>query len=159
VRLDRSNRAPCKFEQIAAESMDLCQPDLDRARVTVRTVIAVDLPRIMVDLLQIEQVLINLLRNAIEAITGSGALQGTVSIEAKVRDPDFIEVRVADSGPGFSPPLLENAFLPLSTTKAEGLGIGLPLCRTIVEAHGGKLWVDEAASGGAVRLTLPVAKS
>ena len=72
VRLDRSNRAPCQFERIIEETIELCQPDLDRMHVTVRTAVADDLPKILVDLLQIEQVLINLLRNAIEAIDESG---------------------------------------------------------------------------------------
>jgi two-component system sensor kinase FixL len=113
----------------------------------------------MVDLLQIEQVLINLLRNAIEAIGEGETLRGTVLIEAKVFDADFIEVRVVDSGPGFPSHLLESAFLPLSSDKAQGLGIGLPLCRSIVEAHGGKLWLDDAARGGAIHFTLPMAKA
>ena len=156
VRLDRSNRAPCRFEQIAEEALELCRPDLDRTRVTARTDIAADLPRIMVDLLQVEQVLINLLRNAIEAI---GNMRGSVLIAAKTFDAEFIEVRVLDTGPGFPPTLLESAFLPLSSSKAEGLGIGLPLCRSIVEAHGGKLWIDDGAQGGAVHFTLPIAKT
>jgi signal transduction histidine kinase len=159
VRLDRSNRAPCRFERIVEETIELCQPDLDRMDVTVRTSIAADLPRIMVDLLQIEQVLINLLRNAIEAIGEGESLRGTVLIDAKVFDADFVEVRVVDSGPGFPPQLVENAFLPLSSHKAEGLGIGLPLCRSIVEAHGGKLWLDDGSQGAAVHFTLPIAKT
>ena len=159
VRLDRSNRAPCKFERIVEEALELCQPDLDRMHVIGRTVIAPDLPRVMVDLLQVEQVLINLLRNAIEAIGESGNVRGTIVIEAKNFDADFIEVRVVDTGPGFPPQLLESAFLPLSSSKSEGLGIGLPLCRSIVEAHGGKLWLDDSSPGGAVHFTLPVAKT
>ena len=159
VRLDRSNRAPCAFVRIAQETIALCQPDLDRAHVTTRTEIAAGLPRVMVDLLQIEQVLINLVRNAVEAIAGSGSLNGSVLIEAKAPDAEFIEVRVTDSGPGFPPHFIESAFLPLSSSKAEGLGIGLPLCRSIVEAHGGKLWLDDGAQGGAVRFTLPAAKA
>jgi two-component system, LuxR family, sensor kinase FixL len=158
VRLDRSNRAPCRLEQIVQETIELCQPDLDRMHVTIRTAIA-DIPRIMVDLLQIEQVLINLLRNAVEAIGESESLRGHVLIEAKVLDADFVEVRVVDSGPGFPAQLPENAFLPLSSTKTEGLGIGLPLCRSIVEAHGGKLWLDDSPQGTAVHLTLPIAKT
>jgi signal transduction histidine kinase len=156
VRLDRSNRAPCRFEQIVEEALELCRPDLDRTHVTVRTDIAPDLPRIMIDLLQIEQVLINLLRNAIEAIGNS---RGSVLIAAKPFDAEFIEIRVVDTGPGFPPTLLESAFLPLSSSKAEGLGIGLPLCRSIVEAHGGKLWIDDGSKGGAVHFTLPIAKT
>jgi two-component system, LuxR family, sensor kinase FixL len=156
VRLDRSNRAPCRFEQIVDEALELCRPGLDRTRVTVRTEIAADLPRIMVDLLQVEQVLINLLRNATEAI---GNMRGSVLIAAKKFDAEFIEIRVADTGPGFPPALLESAFLPLSSSKAEGLGIGLPLCRSIVEAHGGKLWIEDGSQGGAVYFTLPIAKT
>jgi signal transduction histidine kinase len=159
VRLDRSNRAPCRFERIVEETIELCQPDLDRAHVTIRTDIAPDLPYVLVDLLQIEQVLINLVRNAIEAISDSGSLRGTVQIAAKVFDDEFVEVRVVDTGPGFPPVLLENAFLPLSSHKAEGLGIGLPLCRSIVEAHGGKLWLDENPEGAAIRFTLPIVKT
>jgi signal transduction histidine kinase len=160
VRLDRSNRAPCKIERIVQETLELCQPDLDRAHVTIRTAIATDLPRVMVDLLQIEQILINLLRNAIEAIGGSGNVRGgTVLIGAKVVNDEFLEVRVVDSGPGFPSHLLENAFVALSSSKAEGLGIGLPLCRSIVEAHGGKLWVDDSSQGAAIHFTLPIAKS
>jgi signal transduction histidine kinase len=156
VRLDRSNRAPCRTDQIVDEALELCRPDLDRTRVAVRTDIAADLPRIMVDLLQVEQVLINLLRNAIEAI---GNMRGSVLIAAKQFGAEFIEIRVVDTGPGFPPTLLESAFLPLSSSKAEGLGIGLPLCRSIVEAHGGKLWIDDGAQGGAVHFTLPIAKT
>jgi len=159
VRLDRSNRAPCRFERIVEETIELCQPDLDRAHVIVRTDIAADFPPVMVDLLQIEQVLINLMRNAIEAISDSGSVRGTVHIGARVFNDEFVEVRVVDTGPGFPPALLENAFLLLSSHKAEGLGIGLPLCRSIVEAHGGQLWLDDNPKGAAVCFTLPIAKN
>ncbi len=113
----------------------------------------------MVDLLQIEQVLSNLLRNAAEAIAESASQRGSVLIEAKPLGADFIEVRVVDSGPGFPPQSLESAFLPLASSKAGGLGIGLSLCKSIVEAHGGKLSLDAGAQGGAIRFTLPVAKA
>jgi two-component system sensor kinase FixL len=159
VRLDRSNREPCRIEQIVTETLELCQPDLDRTHVAARTAVSPDLPRVLVDLLQIEQVLINLVRNAAEAIGEGGGVRGWVSIEAKVLDADFVEVGVLDSGPGFPPQLLESAFLPLSSSKTEGLGIGLSLCRSIVEAHGGKLWLDRGAQGAAVRFTLPIAKA
>lgn len=157
VRLDRSNRTPCRFERVVKETIELCQPDLDRYHVSVRSAIAVDVPPIMIDLLQIEQVMINLLRNAIEAISESGRLRGSVLIEAKRTNTDFVEVRVADNGPGFPPRLLENAFLPLSSTKAEGLGVGLSLCRSIIEAHGGQIWLTSSTDGAAIRFTLPIA--
>ena len=124
-----------------------------------RTSLAADLPPVMVDLLQIEQVLINLVRNAIEAIGESGGLRGSVLIAAKALDADFVEVRVADTGPGFPPQLQQNAFLPLASTKAEGLGMGLSLCRSIVEAHGGQLSLEDGSQGAAIRFTLPIAKT
>jgi signal transduction histidine kinase len=157
VRLDRSNRAPCRFERVVKETIDLCQADLDRFQVSVRSTIAPDLPLVMIDLLQIEQVMINLLRNAIEAISESGRVRGSVVIETNRANMDFIEIGVADNGPGFPPGLIESAFLPLSSTKAEGLGVGLPLCRSIIEAHGGEIWLTSSTDGAAVRFTLPIA--
>ena len=156
VRLDRSSRTPCGLQQIVGETLALCQPDIDRIDAAVRVTLPSDLPPVMVDILQIEQVLLNLLRNSIQAI-GETKTSGTISIDAAVED-DFIEVAVRDSGLGFSPSLLENPFLPFSTTKPEGLGFGLPLCKSIVEAHGGTLWLDRCVQGAAVHFTLPVAK-
>ena len=156
VRLDRSSRAACRVEHIVKETIDLCQPDLDRIHVGARANLAPDLPPVMVDMLQIEQALLNLLRNAIEAI--GGAAGGSIAIEAKLAG-DFVEVAVRDSGPGFPPDLVANPFLPFTSTKAEGLGIGLALSRSIVEAHGGRLWLHADAPGGAVSLTLPVVKA
>jgi two-component system, LuxR family, sensor kinase FixL len=158
VRLDRSNRAPISFERIVKETIELCRPDLDRAGVTARFALAADLPPVMVDILQIEQVVLNLMRNSIEAISDSGSPRGSISIEARQADSEFVEVRVFDSGPGFSREYIESGFLPLSSSKAEGLGIGLPLCRSIVEAHGGRLWLDAGSRGASVRFTLPIAK-
>jgi signal transduction histidine kinase len=162
VRLDRSNRAPVPFDRIIKETLDLCRPDLERAGVAPRFALPPDLPPIMVDILQIEQVLLNLVRNSIEAIRDSGSHRGTVLIEAKRAggdaDREFVEIGVIDSGPGFSRDHIENGILPLSSSKADGLGIGLPLCKTIVEAHGGRLWLDAGSRGASVRFTLPVAK-
>jgi signal transduction histidine kinase len=144
---------------VVKETVELCQPDLDRFHVSVRSLIAADLPPVMIDLLQIEQVMINLLRNAIEAISGSSAVRGTVLIEARKVSADFVEVRVADNGPGFPPHFVDSAFLPLTSTKAEGLGVGLSLCRSIVEAHGGQIWLSSNTDGAAIRFTLPIANN
>jgi C4-dicarboxylate-specific signal transduction histidine kinase len=162
VRLDRSNRAPVPFDRIIKETLDLCWPDLERAGATLRSALPADLPPVMVDILQIEQVLLNLVRNSIEAIRDSGSTRGTILIEAKQADgsagSEFVEIEVTDSGPGFPRDYIENGILPLSSSKADGLGIGLPLCKTIVEAHGGRLWLDTRSRGASIRFTLPVAK-
>jgi two-component system sensor kinase FixL len=159
VRLDRSNRASFPFERIVKETIELCRPDLDRAGVTAQFGLAADLPPVTVDILQIEQVLLNLMRNSIEAIGESGIPNGSIMIGAKPADDEFIEVRVVDSGPGFLREQIESGFLALSSSKADGLGVGLPLCRSIVEAHGGRIWVDASLQGASVRFTLPVAKT
>jgi two-component system, LuxR family, sensor kinase FixL len=139
------------------ETIGLCRPDLDRAGVKVLQSVAAGLPPVMVDMLQIEQALLNLVRNSIDAI-GEGR-DGTIAIEAALNDADFIEISVSDSGPGFPPDRAANPFLPLSSTKNEGLGVGLSLSRSLVEAHGGRIWLDTDAPGAAMHFTLPVAQT
>jgi two-component system, LuxR family, sensor kinase FixL len=157
VRLDRSNRVDCGVDHIIGETIDLCRPDLEHLAVSVYPAIAADLPAVMVDILQIEQALFNLLRNSMEAISDVG--HGMISIEAVPAGAEFVEIRVRDTGPGFPPHLAANPFLPFSSTKKEGLGIGLPLCRSIIEAHGGRIWLSTNAPGAAVHFTLPVART
>src|SRR5271166_5082957 len=89
VRLDRSNRVMCSIERLVKEAIELCQPSLDRANVTARLRQSGNLPPVMVDMLQIEQVLVNLMRNSIEAIGDSGSTQGTIRIEAKPADREI----------------------------------------------------------------------
>ncbi len=152
-----SNVIACQVDRLIQETTDLCRPSLDRAGVTIRQSVAVGLPPVMADVLQVEQVLFNLIRNSIEAIGDVG--QGTISIEAGFADADFVEVRVRDSGPGFPPDRVANPFLPLSSTKKEGLGVGLSLSRSLIEAHGGRIWLGVNSPGAAVHFTLPVANS
>jgi two-component system, LuxR family, sensor kinase FixL len=155
VRLDRSNLIACRVDRIVRETVALCQPDLDRAGVKIQQSVAVGLPLVMVDVLQIEQALLNLIRNSIDAIREAG--QGTIAIEAALKDADFVVVNVRDSGPGFPPDRVANPFLPLSSTKQEGLGIGLSLCRSLIEANGGHIWLDANTPGASMHFTLPVA--
>jgi two-component system sensor kinase FixL len=156
VRLDRSNRTSFSLDRIVKQTIELCQPDLDRANIITRYRPIGELPLVMVDTLQIEQVLHNLVRNSVEAISNSGSRHGSILIESKPASNEFVEVRLLDSGPGFPREQIENGFLPLSSTKPEGLGIGLPLCKSIVEAHGGRLWLDQGPYGTSVHFTLPV---
>ena len=112
----------------------------------------------MVDRLQVEQVLINLIRNSVEAIEGSGSLGGGISIEAEPTGGGLVEICIMDTGPGFPRERIESGFLPLSSSKTDGLGLGLSLSRSIVEAHGGRLWLDAVAHGASIRFTLPIAQ-
>jgi len=102
---------------------------------------------VLVDKIQIQQVLINLMRNAIEAMGDSVSRVLTVSC---VPDDDgFLRVSVCDTGPGVAPEIAENLFRAFNSTKSSGLGLGLSICRTIVEANGGRIWMERAARGGA----------
>jgi two-component system sensor kinase FixL len=159
VRLDRSARAPCSVERIIKETVALCRPALDRSHIAVRWSVAPDLPLVMVDMLQIGQTLLNLMRNSIEAITEAEHHDGSIGIEAAPGGRGFVEIRVIDNGPGFPEGFTDHPFLPLASRKAEGLGIGLPLCRSIVESHGGRLWINRDAGAADIRFTLPVARA
>ncbi|HKR24903.1 MAG TPA: ATP-binding protein, partial [Allosphingosinicella sp.] len=108
---------------------------------------------IRADRIQIQQVLINLVRNAVEAMTGEAEREVVISTRL---DRNMVEVAVADTGAGIPPEHLASLFSEFMTTKRGGMGLGLPISRTIVEAHGGKLWAENRAEGGAVfRFTLP----
>jgi two-component system sensor kinase FixL len=112
-----------------------------------------DLPNAVVDRVQIQQVLLNLIRNAMEAMEGCEVRE--LSVGSIVEDGAVL-VSVADTGGGIAPEIEARLFQPFVTTKSAGMGIGLSVCRTIVEAHGGRIWVERNAAGGsAFRFTLP----
>ena len=141
------------------EALDLCQPELNRSGIRCQTNLEGNLPAVVVDRFQIEQVMHNLIRNAIEAMNEAGRSEGEITIEAKQSKSGYVELSVRDTGPGFPDKLLIDEFPPFGTTKAEGLGIGLSLSRTIVEAHGGQLSAGSDANGTIVQFTLPVETS
>jgi two-component system sensor kinase FixL len=125
--------------------------------VKLHTEFAPDLPLVAIDKVQIQQVMINLVRNAVEAMQESPRRDLTITT---ARDGgDFVSVRVADSGPGLAPDVAASLFQPFITTKEHGLGIGLSICRSIIDAHGGRLWMEPNDGGGAVfQFRLPVAE-
>lgn len=158
VRLGRSDMGAISLGRIAQEALDLVGPVLERGAITLDIQLDNSLPPVMADRIQIEQVLVNLLRNSAEAITGSGCPHKLISLQAFRTDEKRVEVRVCDSGPGF-PQEFCGAVPPLFTSsKADGLGVGLSLCRSIAEAHGGTLCVETDQRGAIVSFTLPLAE-
>ena len=103
---------------------------------------------VLADKVQIQQVLINLMRNAMEAMAGSD--RRDLTVRSALIDDDMVEVRVTDTGPGIAPEIASHLFQPFFTTKVHGMGVGLSICRTIVEAHEGRISVESKPDGGTV---------
>jgi two-component system sensor kinase FixL len=111
-------------------------------------------PKTRVDRIQIQQVVMNLVRNAMDAMTDHDRRE--LVLKSRVNEADEIEISVLDSGPGVSETFSKRLFTPFMTTKKDGTGLGLAICRSIVEAHGGKLWHEKSPLGGAAfKFTLP----
>jgi signal transduction histidine kinase len=141
------------------ETLNLCRVELDRNGITTRVEIDAELPPVMIDLLQVEQVMLNLLRNSAEAMSETDHLHRLITIRATIVAADQVAIEVRDGGPGFPAEYTGAAFPPLSSSKSEGLGVGLSLCRSIIESHGGELTIGGGSEGAVVRFTLPVAKT
>jgi len=157
VRLDQSGRALASIEHVVNECLELSRPHLERHNITARIALDGGLPAIRMDVLQIEQVLLNLVRNSIEAMSAAGN-GGAITVSARRSGDNSIEITVRDTGPGFPSAFVASGLPPLSSAKADGLGIGLSLSRSIVEAHGGDLRVSGGAQGASVSFTLPISR-
>jgi PAS domain S-box-containing protein len=132
------------------EVIELTQSEATKHGVSVQTELADGLPLIRGDRVELQQVILNLIFNAIEAMSGMGEGRRELLITTVRTDPGEVLVAVRDSGPGLEPASLESLFKAFYTTKSSGLGMGLSICRSIVEAHGGRLWASASVARGAV---------
>ena len=115
--------------------------------------------KVMANKIQIEQVLINLMRNSMEALEHAEIVEGRIVIQTRLLRYDMIELSVSDNGPGIDAAMADKIFDQFQTSKKAGMGIGLSLSRSIIEAHGGKLWVDKDHQNGALfAIELPVSE-
>jgi signal transduction histidine kinase len=135
----------------------LARSELQAHRVSLQTHLAGDIPLILGDRIQVQQVLLNLIMNAIEAMSGVGAGPRALWVSSGLGAATDVLIAVRDSGPGLDPQSLDRLFDAFYTTKPHGLGLGLAISRRIIEAHGGRLWATAHAPHGAVfQFTVPI---
>jgi PAS domain S-box-containing protein len=136
----------------------LVRADAEARQVKLDVDVPADLP-VQGDRVHLQQVLLNLILNGMDALNGAGVENRRVSVTARLEGGRAVEIAVGDGGPGIPADLLPRIFEPFFTTKPNGMGVGLAISRTIIEAHGGRIWVETKHGGGtAFRFTLPVAE-
>lgn len=153
-------KTSCKVNNLIRETVSLIKHDLVASKAKVDFDFDKNIPFIFIDKIQIQQVLLNLMQNAIEAMQvhhHHHKKDRRIHIQTKSTNADTIEVTLNDTGPGFSREIVNKAFTPFFTTKAHGRGMGLAICRSIVEAHGGQFTINPNTNhNGWIRFSLPI---
>ncbi|CAN5432739.1 hypothetical protein BH10PSE12_BH10PSE12_32300 [soil metagenome] len=147
IRRGEADRQPESLRTLLSEGMALAFIGTSSRSVDLDMIIDPSIDKVLVNRVQLQQVLVNLIRNAVEAMEGRPVQN--LRLSAAPLPDGRIEIVVADSGPGIDSDMARRLFTPFSTTKAKGLGVGLSISQTIVEAHGGRIWVTPSQLGGA----------
>jgi C4-dicarboxylate-specific signal transduction histidine kinase len=159
VRAREPRRGAHEMATIAATVLELLRLEAERLQLRIDLTLTADLPAVYADRVMVEQVLLNLVKNAIEAMREVPAARRELRIEGRVNLDGEVEVRVCDRGHGLSAADQDQLFSPFFTTKTDGLGIGLAICRSIIEYHEGRLFFEPRDGGGSVfGFTLPRAE-
>jgi signal transduction histidine kinase len=160
VSTGTTQRESVDIDQLIRDVIDLLEWGLRNSQVKIEFNHCGHDCRVLVDKVQIEQVILNLVRNSLEAIQNAGTREGRVVLKTHRMqgNGNMVEVTVSDNGPGIDVGMTGKLFNPFHTSKVAGMGMGLSISRSIIEAHGGKIWVDEVHSDGAVLgFNLPLA--
>ena len=157
IRFGKTERSLFAVVPMLQQVVAISRAEIDRRHISIEVSAPADLPPVSADRVQIEQVVNNLVRNAIEALVSAGRGDGRIVIEAKRDSAQTISVSVRDNGPGLDPDLIDQPITAFATTKLDGLGLGLSLSRSIVEAHGGRLEIGSDQRGTTATFTLQVA--
>ncbi|AXS79346.1 PAS domain S-box protein [Dechloromonas sp. HYN0024] len=157
VKKGDPNRQPIALEELVDETRAFADIDAQRTGTQIVVDLPENLPKIVVDRIMIEQVLLNLFKNGIEAMSDVPVERRQLTLQAHRLDERLLEITVADHGHGLDEADCEKIFAPFYTTKAEGMGIGLAICRSIIEFHQGRLWVEPRREGGSIfHFTVPI---
>jgi two-component system sensor kinase FixL len=155
VQPNMGDASEVEIHDLLREVLGLCKPELDHAGVKLSTSFTDELPRTLGDPIQIQQVVVNLIQNALQAMAVQNVETPSLEIHT-TQIADMLQISVLDRGPGFRTDEIDDIFEPFNTTKPDGLGIGLSICRSIIENHGGRIWAENLPDGGAsVSFTLP----
>jgi signal transduction histidine kinase len=155
MRSNGRSRISLDIKDLIGEAVALARGDLQKHRIVVHTEADAQLPQVMGDRIQLQQVLLNLITNAIDSMAGEDGPR-VLSVKSEVQDTGGVMVSVADTGTGIGAQDVSRIFNPLFTTKSDGMGMGLSICRSIVEGHDGRLWAAPNRPRGAVfQFSLP----
>ncbi|MFY9721836.1 MAG: ATP-binding protein [Azonexus sp.] len=159
VRKSEPKRAPCALGEVVEDCVGFVEAEARKLHVTLETRIP-GLPSVLADRLMLEQVLLNLIRNGMEAMAATPQAQRVLRVSA-VRNDGEVVISITDNGCGIAPEVREKLFTAFFTTKPEGMGVGLSICRSIIEFHRGRLWVENnslspTGSGTIFHFTLPL---
>ncbi|WP_273703637.1 ATP-binding protein [Candidatus Accumulibacter vicinus] len=158
VRKSEPKLAPCDLAEAIDDSIGFIEGAAKSRGVRIVREIQGMRPELLADQVMIEQVLLNLMRNGIEAMAEASADRRRLTVKLSQRE-NQMEIRVIDHGPGIPPEIEEKLFTPLFSTKADGMGMGLNICRSIIEFHHGRLWVESNPEGGSIFvMTLPIGR-
>ncbi|CAB3801751.1 Adaptive-response sensory-kinase SasA [Pararobbsia alpina] len=156
TKRDAPQKMPLELNDVVNEVVALVQSEVLNHRVALRLELVSDLPALFGDRVQLQQVLINLVMNGIQAMADIGDGPRELLIESHRDDAGYVVVAVQDSGTGINPENADRLFEPFFTTKSNGMGMGLSICRSIIEAHGGQLWASNNTGPGATfQFSLP----
>jgi signal transduction histidine kinase len=146
---DVRTRTPLDVNDLIVEALALARDDLQKHRILLRTEPKEQLPQVIGDRIQLQQVLLNLITNAIDSMAAKDEPR-VLSVKSDVHAGGGVKVSVADTGSGLGSQDIDRIFEPLFTTKSDGMGMGLSICRSIIEAHDGRIWVAPNKPRGSV---------
>jgi two-component system sensor kinase FixL len=149
VRYDDSGREPVQMKTVIDEIRPLLQLDAKANNIRLEIEVAGDLPDLVADRIQVQQVILNLVRNGIDAMSDIEPAERAIRLECRADTPDRVLVAVTDHGTGVPEESAARMFQAFYTTKAAGMGMGLAISRSIIEGHGGRLWYENNPGGGA----------
>jgi C4-dicarboxylate-specific signal transduction histidine kinase len=152
--------AAVDVNDVVLEVLALVHGELINYRILVKSDLPRQLPQVRADRVQLQQVILNLITNAVEAMSSVQDRSRVLSVASRTQDPGSVLITVQDTGPGIDPDRRDRIFDAFFSTKASGMGMGLFICRSIIESHGGRLWATAAEPHGAIfHLLLPIGDS